>query len=274
MDETSFTTGDLCDPRLAAHAIGAAPVWLWSPDGGRVLWANPAACAAFGVETLRELSSRTFAPDAAVRVQVARIAATLPQDGAPRLHRLRGFVNQGPHLWLSLVCSCALVRLDRVLSVLVVAVEAAGPELSLAEQIRRLDFGAAAAIAAFAPDGTLLFATAEGQRRLGGSATIDAIGAHALAATAMAAGAAAGESMIGPIMLRRIGNSACTVLLARFEPAPTAPDIATPAQQCPGTANLHDEERTRGSLPPTWYRFRAQQALVKPSRAPNTNYLL
>jgi PAS domain-containing protein len=237
MDETSFTTGNPYDPRLAAHAVGAAPVWLWSPDGRCVLWANPAGCAAFGAATLGGLASRTFAPDAAVRVQVARLAATLPQNGASRLQRLRGFVNQGPHLWRPLVCSCTLFRLDRIAGVLVVAIEAAGPALSLAEQVRRLDLDAGTAFAAFAPGGDLLFATPEGQRRLGGAATIAAIGADALAVTAMAAGEACGECTIGPMMLRRIGDGASTVLLARFEPAATAPDVATPAPSAPRTAD-------------------------------------
>ena len=245
MDETSFTLDDLCDSRLAAHAVGAAPVWLWSLDGGRVLWANPAACAAFGEETLGALASRTFAPDAAVRVQVARLAATLPQNGAPRFQRLRGFVDRGPHLWRPLVCSCTLFRLDRVTGVLAVAIEAAGPSLSLAEQVRRLDLDADTAFAAFAPDGALLFATAEGQRRLGGCATIDAIGADALATTAMAAGDAAGECAIGPMMLRRIGNDASTVLLARFEPNPTARGIATPAPSQSQKAENQEAENHR-----------------------------
>jgi len=223
MDETSFTMGDLCDPRLAPHAIGASPAWLWSPDGGRVLWANPAACAAFGTETLRVLASRTFAPDTTVRVQIARLAATLPQNGTPRLQRLRGLVNQGPHLWRPLVCSCALLRLDHVLGVLVAAIEAVGPTLSLAEQVRRLDLDADTAIAAFAPSGALLFATAEGQRRLGDCATIEAIGAGRIAAIARATGNAVGDCAIGPVALGRIGIGASTVLLGRFEPVPPAP---------------------------------------------------
>ena len=48
MDETIFASVYLGDPRLAAHAASATPVWLWSADGSRLLWANPAACAALG----------------------------------------------------------------------------------------------------------------------------------------------------------------------------------------------------------------------------------
>src|ERR1051326_1019977 len=35
----------LRDPRLAHHAVAAAPVWLWAADGTRVLWANAAGAA-------------------------------------------------------------------------------------------------------------------------------------------------------------------------------------------------------------------------------------
>ena len=239
MGETSFIKSGpegpwLEDPRLAAHATGAAPVWLWSPDGGRVLWANPAACAAFGVATPGELASRTFAPDAPVRVQIARLAATLPQSGAARLERLRGFAGHGPHpMGRPLTCSCALFRLDHLAGVLVAATEAAGPALSLPEQMRRLGLPADAAFAAFAPDGALLFATPEGRRRLGAAATIAAIAGDALAATAISAGSGAGATSVGQTTLRRIGSGAAMVLLGRFEPAATAPETAAAASPRP-----------------------------------------
>jgi signal transduction histidine kinase len=236
MDDTSIPIGNFGDPRLAAHAIGAAPAWLWSLDGDRVIWANPAGCAALGALTLKVLAKRVFAPDASVRIQIARLAATLPQNGAPRLQRLRGFANQGPHLWRPLVCSCSLHRLGNVAGVWVEAAEAIGAALSLAEQVRRLGLDADTAFAAFAPEGSLLFATVEGYRRLGDDATINAIGAKALTAAAMATGDAAGDCAIGPVTLRRIGNGAATVLLARFGPPPAVPDMAAPAPALPTPA--------------------------------------
>ena len=251
MGETSFIKSGpegpwLEDPRLAAHATGAAPVWLWSPDGGRVLWANPAACAAFGVETPGELASRTFAPDAPVRLQIARLSATLPQGGAARLERLRGFAGHGPHLLgRPLMCSCALFRLDHVAGVLVAAAEAAGPALSLPERVRRLGLPPDIAFAAFAPDGALLFATPEGQRRLGAATSIAAIAGDTLAAAAVAAGGAAGATSIGPMTLRRIGSGAGMVLLGRFEPPGMAPEVAAAASRQPTadtTAPTEDAE--------------------------------
>ena len=258
MGETSFIKSGLQGawlehPRLAAHATSAAPVWLWSPDGARVLWANPVACAAFGVETPGELASRTFAPDAPVRLQVARLAATLPQGGAARLERLRGFASHGPHLLgRPLVCSCALFRLDHVAGVLVTATEAAGPALSLAERVRRLDLPPDIALAAFAPDGGLLFATPEGQRRLDAATTIGAIAGEALAATAISAGGAAGATSVGPMTLRRLGSGASMVLLGRFDPAATAPEAAATEPPWPsagGTTAGEEAEATPSFAP-------------------------
>jgi signal transduction histidine kinase len=239
--ETPPARCSLDDPRLAAHATDAAPVWVWSADGARVLWANPAGCAAFGAESLGLLAARRFEPGEPVRRQVARLAATLPPRGTARLERLRGLAPNDPHgSARPLACACALFNLDDAACVLVMAAEAAGPALSLAERIRRLDLPDDDAIAAFAPDGAILFATADAKRRLAGAATIDAIGAQALCAAAAAAGAAAGETTIGPARFQRIGSAAGTVLLARFERAGAAhgavPDTDTPFAVNPAPA--------------------------------------
>ena len=223
MDETSLSKSGLYDARLAAHATGATGVWLWSPDGTRVWWANAAGCTTFGAASPAALAAQTFDPGDPARIQVVRLAATLPQNGAARLERLRGFAGHGQHpLWRPLVCSCSLLRIDHACGVLVMATEAAGPALSLAEQVDRLGLDADAAIAAVTPDGAILFATAEAARRLAGATNVDVIRAHALCATATAAGAAAGDTRIGPATARRIGSGANTVLLVRFEPRATA----------------------------------------------------
>ena len=40
------------DPRLAAYAASRLPAWLWSADGQRILWANPAGLRLFGAATI------------------------------------------------------------------------------------------------------------------------------------------------------------------------------------------------------------------------------
>ena len=69
-------------------------------------------------------------------VQIARLAGTLPQGGAPRLERLRGF---GASFGGTLICLCSRITLtDNRTAVLVVSTERAGKELALPERARRL----------------------------------------------------------------------------------------------------------------------------------------
>ena len=81
----------LREPQLAAHALNPAPVWLWSADADRILWANPTGAAIFDAPSPGAIAARTFEPRHTAAVQIARLAGTLPQGGAPRLERLRGF---------------------------------------------------------------------------------------------------------------------------------------------------------------------------------------
>ena len=52
------------DPRLAAqladYATSASPVWLWSTDGSRILWANAVGAAIFGAANVSECATRRF----------------------------------------------------------------------------------------------------------------------------------------------------------------------------------------------------------------------
>ncbi|HVR57144.1 MAG TPA: PAS domain-containing sensor histidine kinase, partial [Pseudolabrys sp.] len=150
----------LRDPRLAPLALGPWPAWAWSLDGMRIVFANPTGAAIFGAETPAALAACHF-EGSDVAAQIVRLAATLPEDGASRFERLRGF---GVGLEQTLTCRCARTQLgDGTHTILVAATEQAGPELSLAERIAHLLAGAEAPIAAFAPDGTLIEATTAAQ---------------------------------------------------------------------------------------------------------------
>jgi len=105
MEATDHKPRDGGDPRLAAHAAGPLPAWLWSTDGTRVLWANPAGAGFFGADV--ELADRTFGPADPHRRQVAQLAGRLPPSGAVRLERLRGF-GAAP----GTLATCACARLD------------------------------------------------------------------------------------------------------------------------------------------------------------------
>ena len=79
------------DPRLTAYAASRLPAWLWTADGKRILWANPAGARLFGTASAAALAEKTFGPADRHRRQVARLAGRLLANGAIRLERLQGF---------------------------------------------------------------------------------------------------------------------------------------------------------------------------------------
>ena len=60
MSGAEFQFAWLNDPRLAAHALSPTPVWLWSADATRVLWANPIAAAIFDAASPGALAALRF----------------------------------------------------------------------------------------------------------------------------------------------------------------------------------------------------------------------
>ena len=95
------------DPRLAAYASSPLPAWLWSADGARILWANPAGARLFGATDGAALMVRIFGPADQHRRQVARLSGRLPANGAVRLERLRGF-GAAP----GMLATCGYQRFD------------------------------------------------------------------------------------------------------------------------------------------------------------------
>jgi PAS domain S-box-containing protein len=94
------------DPRLAAYAASRLPAWLWSADGQRILWANPAGLRLFGAATIAALAEKIFGPADPHRRQIARLAGRLRSGGAIRLERLQGF---GAALGTLATCGCLRV---------------------------------------------------------------------------------------------------------------------------------------------------------------------
>jgi PAS domain S-box-containing protein len=107
MNDAEVQLRDGGDPRLAVHAGSPLPAWLWSPDGTRILWANPAGAKLFGAANATALAAKTFGPADPHRRQVAQLAGRLLPAGATRLERLRGF-----GAWLGTLVTCACARLD------------------------------------------------------------------------------------------------------------------------------------------------------------------
>src|SRR5580704_4330279 len=242
-------------PRLAALATSAWPAWLWSADGSRILWANAAGAAIFGAATVADCEQRRFAAGDTAAAQIIRLAATLPTGAQERLERLRGF---GAGFGRALTCLCSrIVLADGKSAVLAAAAESAGPALTLNERVRRLFADAADAIAAFAPDGALVYANAAAQTRLAGVRTLSAFGIETLAATALETGSASGTARLGEasfaVVATRLGIDATRVLVvtlpeqpdqnarvqsaAQTDPTPLA-GIAAPAAAPPSIAQV------------------------------------
>ena len=216
------------DPRLAAqladHATSAVPAWLWSADGSRILWANAVGAAIFGAATTSECTTRRFDPGHQAVAEIARLAATLPSSGPPRLERLRGF---GASFGRTLTCVCTRFALfDGAAAVLVVSTEQAGPPLTLRERVSRLISGRAEALVVFAPDGTLLAATKAAQDRFAGTPTWSRLGVAGSAAEALSAGSASGASEHGSITVERLGRAVSAALAVTFGPEPGPAAVA------------------------------------------------
>jgi PAS domain S-box-containing protein len=217
----------LSDQRLAAHALSPTPVWLWSADATRILWGNPNAAAIFDAASPAALAALSFDRQHVSAAQIARLAGTLPQGGAPRLERLRGF---GASFGGALTCLCSRIALsNNTPALLVVATERAGKELSLPESARRLlgDFERAAAI--FSADGELIEASHEARSRFGHHRDLYALGAATLAAEASRNGHAEGDIASGHIKLMRLGAGPTVTLLLAFEAEPAGSQIASHA---------------------------------------------
>jgi PAS domain S-box-containing protein len=249
MNATGFQFACLNDPRLAAHALSPSPAWLWCADASGLLWANPPAAAIFEAASPADAAALRFDAKHPAAAQIARLAGTLPQGGAPRLERLRGF---GASLGGALVCLCSRISLaDNTAAILVVSTERAGKEIALPERAHRLlsDFALPAAI--FTADGELIDAMPQAQARFGEACDLVALGAEKLAREATLNGKAEGEIAAGPVTLLRLGagTSVIALLVAFGAPAATAAAPATEATAetpAPGPPNsVATEERPR-----------------------------
>jgi PAS domain S-box-containing protein len=119
MNDADFQLRGGADPRLAAHAAGPLPAWLWSTDGTRILWANPVGARLFGAADMTSLAAKSFGPADPHRRQLAQLAGRLLPTGATRLERLRGF---GAALGALATCACSRLEFaDGSAGVLVVA---------------------------------------------------------------------------------------------------------------------------------------------------------
>ncbi|CAL75139.1 Two-component hybrid sensor and regulator [Bradyrhizobium sp. ORS 278] len=232
MTHADFEMLALSDPRLAVHAAGALPAWLWSSDGSRVLWANAIGARALGATNVPALVTRTFGPADSHRRQIAQLGRRLPETGALRLERLRGF---GAPLGTLATCGCARIDLpDGTHGVLIASSDTGGRSLPLAERLKRLVEPSEHAMIAFTQDGQFTGISTAGRRLFGMHDLSDACFTAARGA-ALADGIA--EVTLGTerAALHRIGSGNQTALVA--VPLPALSDEA----DAPGPASITDE---------------------------------
>jgi PAS domain S-box-containing protein len=217
------------DPRFSPYAMSAVPAWLWAPAEQRLLWANASGAALLGAPTPAALAEQRYASDDPLADEIARVAATLPPTGAPRL----GQFQLGTH---KLTCTCSRTALPGdAHGVLIIGSEPMRPALPLAERAARLFSPGSQAVAVFSADGKLLYATGE----LDADTTLATLGADALKSEAVAAGVATGESAIGPLTLMRLGRGGTTVLVASL-----------PSEAAEPAAGQQEEEVQAADAPP------------------------
>jgi PAS domain S-box-containing protein len=242
MSNAEFQLRGVGDPRLAVHATSALPAWLWSIDGTQVLWANPVGAKIFDAANGAVLTRKLFGPADAHRRQVARLARTLPLNGAVRLERLRGF---GAPPGMLVTCGCSRLDFaDGSHGILIAAAESVGRTMPLAERLQRLVKGIDTPIAAFARDGTLV-GVSEIAGPLLGFRNLSEAGLDDARCSALIQGRA--ETPIGSshMVLQRVGSGADVGLLALIAPAADQPipDYELPAisGEAPAEFALIDE---------------------------------
>jgi len=237
MDEPGLHFGWLNDPRLATHALSPVAVWLWGVKPTHIVWANPVGAAVFDAPSPAAAAALTFAPDDAAARQISRLAATLPEAGAPRLERLRGF---GATFGGTSICLCSRFKLaDGRTAVLVLATERPVKGLALPERVHRLLADLQAPSAVFGDDGNLIEAQPATRARLGDKRDLGALDAAKLAEEATRAGSAQGEITGTRAALIKLGAGPTFALLlglAHDQPAqekPVAWSTTEPAASMP-----------------------------------------
>ncbi len=207
------------DPRLAVHGTSPLPAWLWSTDGTRVLWANPAGARLFGAANGASLSKKRFGPADSHRRLVARLAPRLPPTGAHRLERLRGF---GAALGTLMTCSCGRLEFaDGSHGILIVATQPVGRAMPLVERLQLLVEGIDTPVAAFASDGMFVGAS-DAARSLLDFRDLSEAGLEEARNDALQHGRSETAVGIGHVVLQRVGAGADVGLVAMIAPGATA----------------------------------------------------
>ena len=218
MSEADFQLHGIRDPRLAVLATSAAPAWVWSLDGARILWANTAGALLFGARNTAILAEKIIGPADPHRRQAAQLAARLSPSGATRLERLRGF---GAPLGRLLTCSCArLTFTDGAAGILIAATEMVGRPIPLTERLANLIDSVTMPAIAFTPAGALAGANEHAKSFAGVFNDLTGPGFDDARAAVLRDGQSTLQMDIGRITVHRVGRGQDTALVALIGAAP------------------------------------------------------
>jgi len=157
-------TGFLRATGVAEAMLGTAPAWVWDVAEGRILLSSAAGVLFFGEQDLAALMKRRFDLARPGMNQLARLARTLPGDGAARLSLLRFFVGLRD---ISMPCRCSLLPDAGANVVLVIATGGNASTLGLAERFDMLFADADVGLVLSGADGELRRNAAAGDRGAG-----------------------------------------------------------------------------------------------------------
>src|SRR5262249_30787803 len=199
------------DSRLSPHVTSPVPAWLCSVGPPRSVSTTAGGAGLRGSASPATIARRSISPRDPLAVDLVRLAAGLPDNGATRLERIRGLTSAIGH---TIVCACSRFSREDGAAILIVAAEPAGYVIPLAERVRRMFADAEGAIAVFSPDGALIYASGKAVARLGTMTTLTALGLNDLAHEAMSKGRACGSTDVGPVEFQRIGSEGTAIVLA------------------------------------------------------------
>src|SRR5262245_31387385 len=92
-------------PEAGALLLSPVPAWIWSRDGGRVLWANPVGGKALGASRFAALAERRWPEIHPLRRALASLARALPDQGMLARLRLVDDLHSLPT-----ACRCSYIR--------------------------------------------------------------------------------------------------------------------------------------------------------------------
>ncbi|MCX5579469.1 ATP-binding protein [Kaistia terrae] len=193
-------------PTVGPALLSARPTFVWAADGRRVLWANAAGAAFFGVAELDRLLDRRFSDTLPSTTQIARFARALPK-GATRVERI-SFATGGRLQMLA--AHCTRIALADDTSAVLIALDAPrGQSASLVERAERL------ADAVVAEDCLVAILDASGEV-VAASGGLDALTAAESAIEALVAGIDRSDERLLKRVIR-IDDARRPAGVARFE---------------------------------------------------------